>query len=76
MNPITEEEMAKIQLGSQLDNIMDMILKYLQMNWYAKELSNDKVLSMINVRLGPIIETMVNQATKTLDDYQRKYGEL
>jgi len=63
-------------LGVNANQSLDIIVKLLQIIWYIKELNGDEDARKMSKKFDPMIEQIMGEMDKQMQNFVRRYGEL
>lgn len=73
MTPDQQLEIANAGISATLS--LNMVVQFLQIMWYTRELMGEDEADKLAEKLNPIIESIMGTLDKQMVDYIRKYGE-
>lgn len=66
-------EVANASMSATLS--LNMVVQFLQIMWYTRELMGEKEADKLAKKLNPVIESVMGTLDKQMEDYVRKWGE-
>jgi hypothetical protein len=73
MTPDQELEVANASMSATLS--LNMVVQFLQIMWYTRELMGEEEADKLAKKLNPVIESVMETLDKQMENYIRKYGE-
>ena len=76
LTPELQHQMELAGLGVNANQSLDIIVKLLQIIWYIKELNGDEDARKMSKKFDPMIEQIMGEMDKQMQNFVRRYGEL
>lgn len=66
----------KMQLSMLAEKQLDILVKYMQILYYAHETEDEKLMDALTHKLRPALELVIENFDKQVQEYQKKHGEI